>query len=288
MTLSVLTVAIGFETRIDVVTYPYSSYTTDWLTRVNTNGATQPAWKTISAVDVLAKAMVTAGIDTAMKAVLLMVPDSLTAALTPFMKAAGNDPWMNHNFVAGDLSLKGLTPGSSKYLDSGIVPSVVWADNTTGGLTVYAASGVNETSYDLAAADAAYTNVTALYVDWNDGHSYLDLQGYSAGRISAANSAWAGFASGNRTSASAEAYYKASSSVAFGTIASQSGAGGTRAAYSLYEFALNQNGSVNLTYLSATRPHSFAAIHNGLTAPQAQAFYSAVQAFRVALGGGYV
>lgn len=58
------------------------------------------------------------------------LPESLTASLTPLVVGPGNDPWINHNFVAGDLTVNGLQGNASnKYLDTGLT----WANTVAVG-----------------------------------------------------------------------------------------------------------------------------------------------------------
>lgn len=219
------------------------------------------------------------------KAVNLVVPDSLIAATVPIIAAYGNVPWTNHNFVAGDLSVAGLVGnGTNKYLDTGLVPATAMSSVNSGGLSVYLTNANTGTTNDFASAGsgAGYQ----LLSDYG-GSAYFDCYtNGGSGRISGA-SPGKGFYSGNRTGAAAQVIYFANSTTAFETIASGTGSPGTLnlLIYNQSAFAESNGGTIS-GYTA--RQFSFFAMHEGLTLAQATALYNAVQAFRVAVGGGYV
>ena len=95
--------------------------TTDWARRVVANGGAFPSQNTINAMETLRLGVIAAGLDTSISSMLVLVPDSAIAASTPLFVGIGLDPWTNHGFVDGDLTVEGMKGnGSSKYLDSGI------------------------------------------------------------------------------------------------------------------------------------------------------------------------
>ena len=268
-------------------TVPFDAAVIDWSNRVVANGGAAPSLATLGAMNVFYKALQAIGLGL-FKSVCCFVPDNLIAATTPLVHSYGNDPWTNHNFVAGDLTVNGIQgDGSSKYLDTGVIPSIAFASVGTGGLTLYCSVYVSSTGIDMNAGmsgDATYTNVMTLYIAYSDGHMYCDLYAYPTGRMNAVNTSWAGFLSANRTSTSAAAVYKANSTTSFATLASETTGGATLPTGKIFCMAANLNGP---NYYSKHR-FSFSAIHDGLTSAQSQALYTAVQALRTTLGGGFV
>jgi hypothetical protein len=229
-----------------------------------------------------------------MKVIMPMVPDSLTAALTPAWNITGGfDPWLNHNFVSGDLTVNGLQgDGSSKYLDTGFIPSLSYTGISDAGLTCYvAANNTNANDVDLYCAGPSGVPDYGLLVS-NLGTCYFDSYSFTAGsgRISAANSGFLGYISGNHGTLGGgiiQAVYTGNSSGGHSTLVSSStSTGGSLPAVNLYATAANNNNSSVFDYSS--KRYSFFAIHSGLAATESLAFYNAVQALRTALGGGYV
>ena len=266
----------------------------DWARRCIANGALSTSLTTRQALNTMDLAFIAAGIDSQMVYVLPLAPDSLTVAITPLYNVGGNDPATNHGpFVAGDLTVNGLIgDGATKYLDMGINPSTAWPFNGTkdGGYTLYNMTASNSaTSVEIGAITAG--GAFDLEIDFNDGNSYFPCYGQVSGnnRLQAANTLWTGFISGNRISQSRADLYTANSSTAFSSIGNlttnlgQQGINGVNTPIAI--FANNNTGTVGSF---SSRRMSFAAAHNGLTSAQCQALFNAVQAYRVALGGGFV
>jgi hypothetical protein len=264
----------------------------NWVTRVVAHGGATPSGGTQLAFAAFYKALSDNNLLPKMKVVMPMAPDSLTACLTPFLNPAlGADPWINHSFVSGDLTVNGLIGnGSTKYLDTGVVPRGAFANNADGGLTVYAAAnGNNNTETDLYCSNAPSqtmgTNVS------QGGTAICDMytQTPGSGRISASNSAFVGYVSGNRGALGGgvlQAIYKANSSGGHSTlVSSTTSSGGSLPTLNLFAFADNNVGS---PILLSSKRCSFFAIHSGLTALDSSNFYTAIQALRTALGGGFV
>jgi hypothetical protein len=105
-------------------------------------------------------------------------------------------------------------------------------------------------------------------------------------RISVSNSSWTGFTSLNRTSSSSLVAYKANSGVGHTSIASNANVGGTLPSASIRCLATCNTGSIVSNW--STKRLSFAAVHLGLTSSESSAFFNAIQALRVAFGGGFV
>jgi hypothetical protein len=80
----------------------------------------------------------TAGLDRLMVYLDVYVPDNLIAAITPYIKTAGNNSCVNHNFVLADLTINGLKgDGASKYLDTGCDPLTCFPSDASAGNGCY-------------------------------------------------------------------------------------------------------------------------------------------------------
>ncbi len=266
---------------------PFNPVALDWAARVVVNGGAAPAITSVAALSTFWSAIQSAGIDSKMLSVMCYSPDNLIASITPLYKTVGNDPWTNTGpFVSGDLTTGGLTgDGTSKYLKTGIIPNTHVASVNSVGLTVYSITASDAiTVVELGCASSG-TAQLEIYFGYS-GVSYWDAWNTSNGRISAANSLWSGFLSGNRTAVNAAAIYRANSGNAFNTLVSGSVSNtGTRSTNELYAHCTN---SVGTPLAFSTRQISFMAVHAGLTSGEAQSLYNAVQTMRTALGGGYV
>jgi hypothetical protein len=264
----------------------YNDVIDAWSARVVSNGGAAPGAGSMQALSDFWDALELASLDTKMIAVLPIVSDSLTAALTPIFPGSpvGNELWTNHSFVSGDLTVNGLLGASSKFLEPGINPTSAFADNNSSGISVYSHTASNAATVEFG-YDSGGTVSFALYFGYS-GTSYFDCWNTTGGRVNGANSNFAGFVTANRTSATASAIHRANSGTAFAAVVSGTGQSsiGTRPNAAPFAFALSGSGSPS-SY--TTRRLSFIAVHLGLSAAEAEDFYDAVQALRVALGGGY-
>lgn len=262
-----------------------------WAARVVANGGAAPAGATVTALQTFWASLVSAAIDTKIIAMIPLVSDNLTAAITPIFggSAVGNDPWTNNNFVGGDLTADGLLGASTKYLNTGLNPNTIYSGSAaSGGLSVYTFTGSNASTIEIGCAVGAANDFFQAYVGFG-GTAFFDCwntNGTNSGRVSGANSNFAGFVTFNRTSATASAIHKANSGTAFTAIVSGTGQASidTPPNATIYGFATQANGSPG-SY--TTRRLSFLAVHMGLSAAEAEDLFDAVQALRVALGGGY-
>jgi hypothetical protein len=256
-----------------------------WAAQVVTNGGAAPAAATKQALSTFCYGMDSNSLTALMKSVCCFVPDSLTAALTPLIFATGNSLWVNHNFLAGDLSVVGLKGnGSNKYLETGVIPATAWSPTTSSGITMYVSVADNSvTNIDVGASEDG-TNLVELvtadggFIDW-------DSYNNSAARIHYASGPFNGYISGNRTASNATALYMANSGTAHSAVVTGSSAGGTcPTTKQLFAFANNLVGNPQLP---SKNRMSFVAVHKGLSSAQSLAFFNLIQAMRTALGGGY-
>ncbi len=266
----------------------YDPAITDWAARVVSNGGAAPSDATKSALNTFYLGLSSNSILSKMIAVCCFVPDNLIASITPLIKVAGNDPWTNTSFVGGDLTSAGLKGnGSTKYLNTGVVPNSAFASNQDIGLTLYNSSdNTDACEYDISATDNPATLTILSFYHSCGGVDYFDCNDTVQGRTSGADSAFLGYVSGNRTSNTAAAIYKANSSTAHTTVGSSVVSGGFRPSFALYAYASNRGGTLDGS-LSAKR-YSYVAIHLGLSSGESSAHYNLVQAMRTSLGGGFV
>lgn len=265
-----------------------------WANRVVTNGGAFPSRTTIRALDTFYRALVSASIDSKMISLCVFVPDSLKAATTPLITTAGNDPWTDTGFSAGALTVSGLKGDGTNYLNTGVIPSSVFASDNDGGLTVYnCAPYTQDASAELSVWDATSFNVNNkqmnLYCNYSDGHPYWDCYGAGTGtgRVTYTSDYYRlGYISGNRTASNSTVIYQANTLRTHQTINSGSGsANANRPTHAIYCFATNLNGT-SVTQISQ-KTLSMAAIHNGLTSSESSNFFNAIQACRISLGGGF-
>lgn len=257
------------------------------------NGGSAPSAATLTAVANYWCSMINAGITNKIIAVNVFAPDNLTAALTPLYAIAGGPIWTNHNFVGGDLTVNGLKgDGSSKYLDSAIVPFSSAPPAVTAFVSTNAA-GISGYFYTAGAQAAqveigVYNSVTSVIALNANNNGDINWECWDTGTtiIAVANGGFQGYLSGNRTANAVSTLYKASSTVSFTPVSTNTVAStGTRPADTkIFLFTLD-NGGTPFAY--STNRISYVSFTTGLTASEAQAEYNAVQALRVSFGGGY-
>jgi hypothetical protein len=271
----------------------------DWAHRVIVNGGGSLTAQTMAAMNTFDLSIMDNGIMALIAALNVFAPDSLIAALTPFVKGVGVDPWTNHNFVAGDLSVNGLratgnlgsggTFATAKWLGTGFVPSVAGISATSAGYAIYEYS-TNTASFavEIGTASSNATNDDWFFCAAYNGAGFAivsDNMGAGTGRLSKTTFYGPGFYSAQRTSAASHQIYFANSTTSFASIAGNtSAAGAAPAGPSVSIFAENRNGTVDQW---GDARLSFVAITTGLTSAQTQSLYNLVQALRQALGGGF-
>lgn len=274
----------------------------DWAARVITNGGAAPSSSTLTFLDTFWLSLNDNGLVSQMIAVMPIVPDNLIAALTPLIKTAGNDPWTNSggNFVGGDLTINGLTGNAgNKVLGTGIIATAVFQNSansavagTTCGLSVYAFTvGTVASGFDVGAASnspSGEMSISSLFTPTSANQTAFDAFNNSTGHLAFNNAGWKGFSSGNRTSGTAIALYIASSTQAFTQVASNNNSVIGNAMPTVQFAGMGYNSQTNVLTGNTDRTISFIAIHTGLTSAQAQNLFNAVQALRVAMGGGFV
>lgn len=256
----------------------------DWVSRVVANGGAQPSDATVQAVNTFYTGIVAAALDTKMITLNVIAPDNLTAAITPLIRGPGNDPWTNHSFISSDLAVSGLVGnGTTKYLDTGIVPSLKFSSDADGGISWYTL-----TNTDVLMAEAGCRDGTGRFSSANcagDGNAYFDCWNTGDGRLTSANTGWAGFMSFNRIANNDSRIYRANNTNAWAQRAIGTGTViGSRPAVAIYVWTVNNSGTgIELT---SSRRLSFVAIHHGLTSAEGSALYDLVKTLRTTFGGG--
>jgi len=253
--------------------------------RVQKQGGAALSTTTKNALATFWDALVTGAIHTKMLVINAVVPDNLTAARTPFFHGVGFTIWDNNGFAAADLTVNGLIGnGSSKYLDTHIYPAGQILAAFSGGMSIYNYTFANENTNEFGGYANATQDIFAIRIN-------LDVAFFAYGYVgtgsqcSAALANFAGFLSGSRTANNAMALYKASSSVAFATADTDAVGVADRRINQLFNIRAFTCTPGLAGYTS--KRCSFFAIHTGLSSGESQTLYNAVQALRVALGGGY-
>jgi hypothetical protein len=258
-----------------------------FIARQLANGGCALSANTIAALNTFCAGLRTDTLLTKMISVVVFVPDCLIAAITPLITTAGNDPWTNHNFVSGDLSVNGVDDqgSASRYLQTGCNPTNIYASANDSGYSLYGRSDSTACSIRMNAYDGA--NMAGLYTDAVS----IYTGAYKAWDLSPAEYATAAkfvFCSASRTAANAVAVYQANSIIGFTTKGTAAGAPGTRPNLELYMCCWNQSGAPT-TFPGGSNHcrYSLAAVHNGLNATDTQNFWNRAQTLRQSLGGGY-
>jgi hypothetical protein len=281
----------GFVNRITTDTgVAIDPFVTAWTQRVVTNGGSTPSTNTQVALTTFYQSLVNNNIFNKMIVVNPFVPDNLSASLTPLIFKSGNSLWTNTGpFTSGDLTVGGLKgDASTKYLKTGIFPNNIYSSANDNGITTYVSSGSSiAENRDVGCITISNPPIIEFSSD-TGGNTLYDCYSSATGRLilTTLTPLGVGFYSANRTSATSQNIYAASSVFSFTNIASGSGSpGASLPNIEMYVFGINSAGA--LLYPSG-KIISFVAIHNGLSSSEAQILFNAVQTLRQNLGGGFV
>jgi hypothetical protein len=262
---------------------------TDWANRVVTNGGGAVSSATMQAMNTFYRSLNAGGtIIGKIKAMCCVTPGGFIEATTPLIKAFGNDPWAGSaaNF---NLTVNGLQASSANsFLNTGVIPSACFASTSTGGLTAYV---YTTTANDSAAVDIGVTQGATFYcalysnffINPNE-YGLVDMYN-NTNNFGAFPSPGTGFFSGSVVAGTGQLYVGSSSG--FNTLgAARAGAAGNLPTIAIYAMGINSSGATAGT--TTVRRYSFFALHDGLTAKETQNLFNAVDALRIALGGGRV
>lgn len=260
-----------------------ASMVAEWVGRVTGAGGAAPSAGTQTALTTFLTSLQTGSLLEKMWSVNCFVPDNLTAAFVPLVARKGYSVWVNSGaaFGAGDLTVNGLVGQTSpaKYLDTGFVPSVDIASVDLAGISLYVYTSVG----DLGQCGCRNSNTQQWYIVNGAGTSVRGAA-FDA-QINGAAMANGGYVSSNRYTDITHRTYKANSVVAHVQAAQDLTPGGTRPTASVYAVSWNDVGSPPAKGDGSRI--SFMAMHEGLTSAMSSTFFNAIQAMRVALGGGY-
>jgi len=267
----------------------------DWLERLANDFQPRPSDATIQAVCDFCDALDIYGITDKMLVVNPIIPDSFLAMRYPLIYQVGNgaSPFINHNFLAADLNGDGIVgEDTTKHFDTGFIPDTQWPlDTSSAGLTCYTTDytppvgpGVR-VEVEIGCQDAAsdfhistWDTFTPDFIGrcWTTtiapGLAMQTLAFYSLNRIS-------------NISLSA---YQANSAIPFNTIGTNNALDpGPSPTISANFMAIHEVLAPGTSSRTNKRV-SFMAIHEGLTASEAEDFFWAVQFLRMDLGGGWI
>jgi|ERR1035441_1355448 hypothetical protein len=254
----------------------------DWAVRVVRNGGSLPSGNTQLALSNFMTGMDETGLTTKMKSVMCYAPDNLIASITPLIKTFGVDPWTNHNFIVGDLTINGLAGNASnKYLQTGFNTNMY---NNSGncGLTLYnttLGSGTNQIDFGCSVV----TNHMFMAIFYPTLGLIFDCLTNTSPRLQLldSQSTWTGFLCGNRTSATICRVDAANSTTPYFTKVSQTNATGAGTNDEMYAFTINP------TQAYSSKRFSFMALHDGLSFSDGNNFFNLVQNMRKQIGGGF-
>jgi hypothetical protein len=262
---------------------------TDWVTRVNNNGGAAPSNAIKKAVNDFYNRLGNVGILSNMSAINPMGfggggAGSLITMSTPLIKGTGSDPWGNHNLVNGSTGVNGLSPATAGWLQTGFIPSAAFASINNSGQSIYIFNAANDgINFIEGCWDGANSQMT-LQPQNTAGNTVYALFS-SPNKVTVATPG-SGFYSINRVSATDLRLFFGNGTTPTAQVGSVSALGaGALTGFELYIGALNDAGAGTL---SSGQTVSFWCAHTGLSITQADLLKQAVQAMRVAMGGGFV
>lgn len=268
---------------------------TDWLTRLANDYQPMPSTQTIQAICDFCDRLTMYGLTDKLLVVNPVIPDSLLAMRYPliYQTGNGNSPFVNANFVAADLTANGIVGnGTTKYFNTGFNPATQWLlDTSSAGMSVYEYSGSTQ----------GVNSEQDIGVHTDALGRYFELTSWDPSAIGVFASCWdvasllttgiadtPAFYTSQRTTNIRFDLYQANSAIAFwnADFSLVNQAGNTIPNGNVYFMASRDNTSGNPDTYS-TKRISFMAIHDGMTATEAEDLFWCVQFLRVDLGGGY-
>lgn len=256
-----------------------------WAAQVVVNGGTPITAGSLSAVSTFCYALDNAGLTSLLKVVNVFAPDSMTATRTPLIQTGGNNPWLESNLIPSDLTVNGLKGNHlNKWVEPGIIPSSFMTIATGHGCAYVSEDDITTAQNEYGATSSA-ADALRLYYHYTDNTTVICFYGnFVSSTLSVG--ALTGYLCTSRTAANrVDVYYANSlnphSSVFNDTTVETSGPSATRP---MYVLASNENGvSTN----QSGKRISFVSFGLGLTSAQSLALFNAVQALRIAFGGGF-
>lgn len=230
-----------------------------------------------SAVNQLVLDLKSALIWTKMKAIYPIVGGTATTHKWNLKDPRDLDAAYRLNFSTGwTHSSNGMLP-SAAYANSFLIPNSHLTNNST-HLSIY-----SRTNTDIASAsfDIGTTNNVSAFLDLSlrlSNNLYADAYNNTTNRILTTNSVSLGFYLNNRTSSTVFKVFKDNAQI--GTTNTSASSGFTSLTSSIFIGAINKAGTPDYY---TNRQYAFASIGDGLTDTEAANFYTAVNAYQVAL-----
>lgn len=287
----------AFTAVLSVSGVVFDPVVTDWSNRVQANGGAVPSNNTLLALNTFVGTLKGAGVWTKIATCNFYAPDSLIAAITPLVVGIGVDPWTNHNFVAGDLTVNGLIgDGSTKYLETGYNPNAGGSilTTTSNGIVAYIfTDNTNGVQSSMGAYGPGAGPLFGLLTHYNVNQTLFADWSYNGGASDSLT--WAspvpatGYFSGQRTAINAASVYFANSTNAHAALVSTAIVMGTSiVGHPVLAFADDQSVSALPPNDFSRKRESFHALTSGLSSADDSVLFSAVQALRTSLGGGFI
>jgi hypothetical protein len=256
-----------------------------WRNAVIANGGTVSG-STLNAVSRFCRSIDAAGIRDRFYRLNLFCGTGLNAVLVPLYRGQsrtgtqlGNTTDTNINFVSGDYVETGASGGLlgnlvSKYLNTGLAPSAL-PQVATMHVSAYRGAGATLARFLISSRDG--TDIFEISRRGDGPHQGVIGLTAAASNVNEPGQSDGGHYIASRTSATLMEFRKNTGLIASNTNSVTPGA----SAQPLFVFALNNSGTPSERF-----PHRIMAysIGDGLTASQADAFYTALQAFQTALG----
>jgi hypothetical protein len=265
---------------------PFLAIGDEWASRVVANGGAMPSGNTLRAVATFRTSI--ASIRSQIVLCNFFAPDSIVAALTPLIVGPGPGLWptVNPGFDGRKgLDGWGLNSTGDPQLTNIFTPSTSGLSFTNMGFVLYCFAwndGADKQDF------GAYKTAT------NDGFYIENASGardVQIGRVlvSVAGTGLNGYYSGQRRSTTDFNFYFANSTNAHASIGSSATV--ETGVISNLNFpatvGLSIDGALSVKF-PTFRTYSFLAVTTGMSAADSAALYTAVQALRTSLGGGFV
>jgi hypothetical protein len=262
----------------------------EWASRVVYYSGTQPSASTVSAMQTFYDGLIEKNLLNKIYSANLFAPENLTASLIPIVRKFGYEMWTNNGFTSSSISINGLKGNGSAYLKTGVLPSIIYNSNASGGFTIYNSSDNSQAAtYNIGTSDGAGQQIT-LYLSNAGATDYWDCYDNTNGNgriFGPTTASFLGYTSANTgllTESIRRAIYIANSTNSHRTIVSgTTAASGIIPTGEVFVFTIGP-GAPSPT----TMRYSFVAIHDGLTPSESSDLYDLVQAARITIGGGYV
>jgi hypothetical protein len=251
--------------------------TTAYLANITAAGGTISA-NSLDAVDRLVKGLKADGLWPLLHEIYTFSGD-FAAALVKLKTITGQNTLTNHNFVSGDYSeASGLTGnGSSKYLQTGYIPSTYATLNSTSIGAWNPGNTTSSPSFAFACQNDSANRLAISAPSGGTARVISDLYDVSNGRLSTniSTTPFEFLSSTRRSATDHEAYQNGIS------LGSNSTSGGTLPIYEAYCFAINNAGSP-LSYSDHTYSLILAGL--GLSTSQMLNLYNRLLTFQQAIG----